>query len=163
MLKVDSFPTYRSGLKHVKRLAYLGKAFLITRLRERQCCNYSVVLKGAKCFAGGATNLCLFVEHELLILISELICKKKVIAPNWPTFVGVFCRSPKKKEVIAPNWPIFLSVSSNKKGHRANIFKLPLGKKFRTIMGSLGRRRPLAFPWLRPWREASTPATPVIQ
>ena len=59
---------------------------------------------------------------------------KKVIPPNSPTFLRVFCWSQKKN------------------GHRVNILKLPQGKKFRlfcTVMGSLkseifvwGRRPP---------------------
>ena len=55
---------------------------------------------GAKFFEGGATNLCLFVEHELHILISKLllISKKKVIAPNWLTFIRVL----NEKKVIEP-------------------------------------------------------------
>ena len=82
--------------------------------------------------------------------------KKKVIAPNWPTFLRVFCWSLKQKR---------------KNGYRAYILKLPQGKKsciFRTVCG-LFREHTWQFggkkfrgavpmpqpppPWLRPCLE----------
>ena len=36
--------------------------------------------------------------------------KKKVIAPNWSTFLRVFCWSPKKKKVISPNCSTYFLV-----------------------------------------------------
>ena len=75
-------------------------------------------------FAGGATNLP-FRRTRIAYLNQQVAAdleKKRSPLQIGLLFSRVFCWSSKKKI----------------KGRRADILKLPQGKKFRTIMGSLG-------------------------
>ena len=73
--------------------------------------------------------------------------KKKVIAPNWPSFFRVFCRSPlplkRRSSIVGLTFRVFCRSPTNKKKRSSSQhFQNATGEKFRTIMESLVGRRP---------------------
>ena len=100
-----------------------------------------------RCSAGGKIFYRLshkfvpFRRTRFAYLNQQLDLKKKIIAPNWPTFLRVFSRSPRIK----------------KKRSSSQHLQTAAQEKICTVMDSLGgqnfggKRHPCPPPWLWPW------------